>query len=112
MAFGFKNNKEKASIRTVTLTDSTTSTSSRYSDFNFPIDDDEIVLALMCKTSASAGKWYYMSKIDEGDYSQPVEIVYAQHSPLLDTFYVSCHVDGSPSADNDVTIKAVLMKID
>lgn len=112
MAFGFKNNKEKASIRTVTLKDPTTSTYDRQVNFDFPIDDDEIILAVMCSCGIDEYNWHYMSRLGEHEFTDSVKIERVNHDIVSNLVYVACYVQGTPSADNDVTIKAVLMKID
>ena len=113
MAFGFKNNKEKASIRTVTLTGTRPSTQAGTVDFSFPIESDEIVLALMFKPN-DGHEWHYISDYDEVEEpSDEARILRACHAYLFDTFYISCYVTGTQPGENpSVTVKAVLMKVD
>ena len=112
MAFGFKNNKEKASIRTVTIQGRRSSLSAGEVTVSFPIDSDEIVLAIMCQTPLDY-RWHYISDRDEGSSIDSAKILRAYHSTTEDTFYVSAYVEGTiPSENPSVTIKAVLMQID
>lgn len=113
MAFGFKNDKNKASIRTVTMEGARPSTQDGDVDFNFTIDSDEIVLALAF-TTPDDNRWHYVSDFDEVEVpNDSAKIVRAYHSLVAGKFYVTCYVTGTMPGENpSVTIKAVLMKID
>lgn len=113
MAFGFKNDKNKASIRTVVLTRTRPSLQGGEVDFSFPIESDEIILALAFTTPDDDYRLHYISDFDEDTPNDSVKILRAYHNLAEGNFHVSCYVIGTMPGENPaVTIKAVLMQID
>lgn len=107
MAFLFNSDKSKAEVRTETKVGIRPSLSDGEVTVSFPMDDNEIVLALMSHAQEEA-RWRYIS-----DANDETEITRAYHSMLDGKLYVTCRVVGTiPSERPIATIKAVFMKID
>ena len=113
MAYAFNDDKSRASIRTVTV-EGSASRPNRDEEVtvSFPIDKDEIVLALMCKSTLEQS-WHYISAPDGSQVLDTASFRKAYHSLLDDNFYVTCFLiaDG-PTEIASMTVKAVVMKLD